>query len=434
MYHFKIFKNMTKRFIFSVAAIAIMMVSCSQNEMQEVYVPSSDAITLDPSTLATRASIANLQTLQGDDDGFAVYAENGAPAIGWHAAIGGSNNHFYNVGTKKWNFKNPVQWPTEPTDYPMTFIAYYPTAPNKVITEVKAVFPDVLLDIEIPVKSSEQLDVLAGEKGTNSKPATATISMGFHHVLSKVHFSVTNIYKGDKTNTQNAYVLAVGFCNLHTNNVYDIRKTEWSTPITDDLDNYSYYNDFVGLTGNEKYTEMLFKGADRGKFNSSAFVFANSFMMLLPQNPVKWDTSDPEAVEDPTDTKEAYVKMLYRVEETAAPENLNFIGFHKASDHPNYDNSELAKTGYDGPLYVLVGYSYEPAWISGKGYEYNIPIPGSTGGRLLDKNYYDDQGNETDLEVEDIEVPEVIIPDDDYIHLSPIVTDWDDDDYDVLDQ
>jgi hypothetical protein len=426
---------MTKRFFFATAAIALMMVSCSQNEEVVTNVTTSNAITLDPTTAATRASIANLNTLRGDNNGFGVYAENGDPAIGWHVDINGANNHFFDNTKGKWNFKSPVLWPdmvTAPEMYPMTFIAYYPTN-SKVISDVIDDFSDVKLEITVPPSSSDQEDVLAGESTALSKPSSATLNMGFHHVLSKVHFTVANIYKGNPTTTQKAFVLAVGFDQLHSTNVYDIRNKSWGT-VTDDLDAYNYYNTFEPDV--VPHGEKLFQGATLstpGKFYTTTPTFEESFMMLLPQDPKTWDTTtDPDNVTAPG-FDEAYVRMYYRVEETV-PYNPNFIGFQKASDHPGYEYSELKDKGYDGPLYVKVGYSYDSKWISGRGYNYIIPIPGSTGGRLLDNVYYDEDGNETDLEVEDNDVPEVIIPDDDYIHLSPIVTDWDDDNADIIEQ
>jgi hypothetical protein len=148
-----------------------------------------------------------------------------------------------------------------------------------------------------------------------------------------------------------------------------------------------------------------------------------SFLMLLPQNPTKWNTSGTPVVVAPT--TESYVQLVYRWENRdAIGAIIDEIGFSDASNHPDYADSQCEKDGYTGPLFVKVGYSYSPEWVKGKGYQYDIPIPGSTGGRLINNKLIDDKGNETDLTVPGISVPEVIIPSDDFIHLVPKVTEW----------
>ena len=427
---------MNKRFFLAIAAVAMMAVSCSMNETEEINIVTSDAISLNPNTAVTRASISFLKTLQDDNNGFAVYADNGTNPSAWHTNIAGSNNHIYGGG--KWNFLTQVVWPTAANDYPMTFLAYHPAKnqSNGVITDVTSGYPNVNLSVTVPSLASAQRDVLAGIKSTGSKPSSGTLSMGFKHILSKVFFTVTNQFKGNANNTQNVYVLAIGFKNLHTSDVFNVRTESWTGNTTGKSD-YNYYNEFTprGFNGTP-YAEKLFNGETKGKFYSNIAEMDASYMMLLPQDPDRWDTyngGDPENVQPPL-TDDALVRMLYRVEETAAPANPNFIGYKNANNHPDYDGSDLQKEGYTGALYVMVGYSYDPAWLQGNGYQYDIPIPGATGGRLIDKEYYDDKGNPTGLEVIDIEVPEVIIPSDDYIHLSPIVTPWNELDGQILDQ
>ena len=412
---------MNKKIVFGALTLAIVAMSCSVNEMEDINITSSEAIALNPSTAVTRASITYLSTLQSDANGFVVYAENGASPSVWNDDIKGLNNHVFANG--KWNFSPKVQWPANAADYPMTFFAYYPQMPNDVITSVSATHPDVELNVTVPSDQSEQLDVLAGQNTANSKPASSVLSMNFQHILSKVFFSVSNSYKGSANTTQNAYVLAIGFNQLFNTNTYEVRTNLWGTP-ANTLEEYNYYNEFADLFGTSNtYTEMVFNSATQAKFYTGT-TFDASYLMLLPQSPTAWNTSgNPTDVVAPSAT-EAYVRMWYRVEETS-PANDDFIGYKSAKTHPDYAGSATETAGYEGPLYVLVGYSYNSTWIAGKGYQYDIPVPGTTGGRLLNKYYYDEQGHLTDLEVEYIDVPEVILPDDDDIHLNPIITDWD---------
>ena len=145
----------------------------------------------------------------------------------------------------------------------------------------------------------------------------------------------------------------------------------------------------------------------------------------MPQTNTAWDTSDKDNVSMPAYT-ESYVRMLYRLEEHKAPVDYNYIGFQSAKSHAGYDESQLKAEGYEGPLYVLVGYSFSSTWISGKGYVYNIPVPGNTGGRLLDEYLYDEYGRRTDLKTPGGLITDPLIPDDDEIRLYPIVSNWDD--------
>jgi hypothetical protein len=241
--------------------------------------------------------------------------------------------------------------------------------------------------------------------------------MTFEHILSKVFFTVTT---GDD---HKAYVLALGFDNLHKKNTYTIGNPgAWGT-IDVALDSFSYYNGFTPLTGTDTYEEKEFTDVTRADFWAPADP-ENKFMMLMPQTPKTWwQGVSPNASAVPG-SDEAYVRMLYRAEEINSS-NKDFIGYESATTHPNYGTSSL-KDNYTGSLYVLVGYKYASTWVSGKGYEYEIPLPGATGGKLLDEFLYDDQGNQTELPVIGGKVPDDIISSDIFIHLFPIVTDWDD--------
>ena len=422
---------MNKKFFLAIAAVAITLVSCSQNDQEVVNIPTSDAISLNPSTAVTRASISFLSTLQGDNNGFAVYADNGASPSTWHDDIRGIN-HTYNAG--KWNFTPPVKWPTEPEKYPMTFFAFFPTMANSngVIQLVNGTHPNVKLSVEVPSDKSAQRDLLAGQSETASKPTTSILRMQFEHILSKVWFTVSNSFKGVANTTQNVYVQAIGFKNLQKTNDYDVREPEWLPNPAKNLEVYNYYNDFVG--GSDVKSVVMFNSATvsagNGKFYTGT-AMDESYMMLLPHNAKVWNTT-PSTVVAPDNDNEAYVKMLYRVEETV-PVNDDFIGYKSAVNHPQYDASN-PDFNYTGPLYVLVGFSYTSNWVEGNGYQYDIPVPGTTGGRLLEPVYYDEKGNPTHFEVEYIDVPDVILPDDDDIHLDPIVTKWDDSVVNVIQQ
>ena len=127
--------------------------------------------------------------------------------------------------------------------------------------------------------------------------------------------------------------------------------------------------------------------------------------------------------------------MVYRL----TYQGHDYIGYSQAQNHPGFLGSDLQAGGYPatGPLFVKVGYPFDLQWIAGSGYTYYIALNGddtTTGGYLIDQNYYDRSGNRTDLVVGDNDgdgdpespvVPDPVITNGSDIHLVPIVSDWD---------
>ena len=390
-----------------------MALSCAMNETDNVNVTKSDAISLAPSTAATtRASISDINSLKDPaGNGFVVYATSGN-AASWFTKIDGHNNHVWNDTESKWGFKSSVHWPDEANAYPMNFFAFYPQLPNTVIKTLGDIYPNISLNVVIPSDKKDQLDLLAGKKSTANKPASGTLTMTFKHILSKVNFSVSV----DNTDYE-AYVLALSLKNLHTTNTYDVKNAAWD-PTTNGRESFEYYNHFtVNASG---YTEKKFDKIAKTLFFDKA---SNEHLMLLPQSPTVWNTDSKDATVDEPKDDEAFVQLLYR---STYLTDKDFIGFEVADNHGGYATSQLKNDNYHGPLYVKVGYSLNLDWEEGKGYQYNIPLPGQTGGRLLDDHLYDDKGNRTDLKVPGGKVPETILGDNDEIRLDPTVTNWDD--------
>ena len=322
--------------------------------------------------------------MKNDPAGFAVYAHT-AGATGWYndgvESIDGTNNHvFQNNG---WGFSSTVLWPV--TGYPMAFMAYYPdSAVSKVITSVNSVVPPsttLILGISIPASKDEQEDVLiARDTAKTGKPVEGQMSLRFRHILSKVNFTVTNTVSG-----QTAYVLAVGFCNLFSKNTFNAANDNWNVLSSgvSPIDTFDYYHAFKPLSGTEVYTPTIFTGADKASFFAGT-ADETKHLILLPQRPVTWDITGT-SISAPG-ANEAYIRMLYRLVNAT----VDIVGFATAALHDDYVTGD-----YAGPLYVLVGFSFDAIWESGGSYQYDIPIPGTGGGILLDTYYYDNQGAPT---------------------------------------
>jgi len=442
--------------IFGIAAIAaLMLAGCAKNEVNSVNVPNTDAIHLTTNT--SRAAINYLDNMQGDPAGFKCYCTSNGD---WYSdganTLDGSIPHICgSTTTDIWDFAPQVKWPTNAGDYPLNFYAWYPFAPAGLMDNSSA--PAVTFDFEVlesvdandpdptiisrAVVPTTQVDLLSGKSFTNAKPASANLSMTFNHILSKINFGII----ADEGYT--AYVQSVGVANVAKTGTYDVvSQGNWTgASISDFAYSYSYYNGALGAIAQE------FAGQAGNAPSNAASVavpfYANpstnsNHLMLMPQDPTSNMWTLPGAPIDPDPSgapkTKTYIYLFYRCETTSpsfSTPNPNFIGYADASQHPDYAGIDAAHAGYTGPLFVKVGYPYTGAWNKGYGYIYNIELPGTSGGYLIDENFYDENGDPTNLEVgptpEDPgghypDVPQPILNNDEYIHLIPVVTGWDD--------
>jgi len=409
---------MIKKVIFSMAAIALLTFSCTRSEVENLNFSTPDAISLNPWTASTRAYIANLDSLKNDPSGFVVYADTAN--AGWYIE---GVSHIFST-TTGWGFSPAVSWPVNTADYPVTFRAYYPdTASITGIILVSSSAPPATaleLTVQVPLLIEQQIDVLAAEATATSKPLNGLLNMNFKHILSKVNFTITNHDGTSQTSDPDhkAYVLAVGFGNLYTTNTYNVVTDAWDAFVTPATDDYNYYNSFDALTGTAVYEELEFNDADKDAIvPNSPGRFEN--LMLLPQDDSDvWDVSG--TITHPGGDK--YIRLLYRLQVAG---NDDAVGYLDGSTCPGASTSSVLPSGYDDPLYVLVGYAYAGTWEPGKGYSYDIPLPGVGGGIYLSAFYYDNQGNETDLPIPGAVVGGHVM-DVGHIIINPTVNLWDD--------
>ena len=403
---------MIKKVFFLMAAITLLTYSCTGSEEEIQNTPTQTYISLNPNVASTRAAMMDLDSLKNDPDGFRVYAySNGSTS--WYNdglnSIDGTNNHVFETATG-WGFQSSVLWPAA-TTVSMTFMAYYPSViSTTTLTGVSALPPPssaLTLDFAIPSSKFHQIDILVAKETVSSKPASGELLLTFKHILSKVNIIVST---SDGTTPisdpdHKVYVLAVGFCNLISTNSFDALSGDWwPSPTT--TSSYDYFNSFEQLSAPDIYPEKEFSNATEASFFSDDKF---EHLMLLPQEPAEWDLSGDPA-------NDAYIRMLYRVEN---PSYTDSIGYASAENHPSHGLGISSWDWYEGPLYLLVGYAYKTEWKPGEAYEYNIPIlPGSKGGILLDKRFYDNQGNPTDLEFNGNLWEHVT-------KLTPYVKDWD---------
>ncbi len=387
-----------KKLSLFISAFALFAVSCSTEDVQDVAAASTTN-TIGFIANTTRGSIITLDDMTSTTDGFAVYATNGNEPTAWNSDIDGTNNYAYDGG---WSWSGTdAEWPDDSADYPMNFYAYYPDTDGI----VSATAPDnVTLSITAANELTSQIDYLAATAEADARPTGDKLALSFEHILSKVNFAIVPGYE------TMVYIPRVGTVATGSNGSYEVVSGTWSSadsPATDDFDLLSYDDEV-----------MTFTGSDASETTAQT-IKANEYLMMVPQTTTSWT---PTSGVDPS---ESYALVLYRITDT---DGTDLIGYTTANDHPDYDSDN--DSAYDGKaLFVMVGYplganSY--TWDMGKAYLYkiNLGTDGASNGYLLDDSYYDEDGNDTDLTIDDKEPGDPVS--DGNIDFTVTVGDWGD--------
>lgn len=433
-----------KKTILGVAVIALMA-ACSTNEVIDT---GHNAGTIGLGASTSRAEIATVddlkQTPNGSVGGFTVWATSAAAADLWYAdgdahAINGIRHSYGANEAGVWDFDPQVKWPA--TGYPMNFYGIYPNpvAPGAVAASGTGLVPGLNLAIDqttqkvtgtftVQALAADQIDLLGAKATANIRPATDNLSMTFRHLLSKINFTMT------VSDDYRVHVQGLAVNNVGNQGTYTFTGTPgWTTVPSTYTADYLYrgmiYADGSN-TGNASILSESTYGYNTGDANDLADA-TNKSLMLMPQPDVTAQTWTPSAGNGPGAA--TYISMVYRM--NYGDEDL--VGYTDATKHQKYPGSALEASGYgDNPLYVKVGFPFTLDWDMQKGYTYNLIMPGTTGGLLIDQYYYDNKGNRTDLIVGDFDgdglpgpgpiVPEPVLGGDEYIHLIPIVSEWTD--------
>ncbi len=467
--------------IFLGVAVLAMLAGCSKNEVTDVNPTAPDMISFSAST--SRATVTTIADagFQNGGTGFSVWATaNNVP--GWYEGINGMS-HIKTAGV--WNFSpTPIAWPTVLTDYPMNFYAVYPTTtvqatnPNINVPNTSPAIPaafnassftiaanggtddggvgknDQALSFTYVVQPSKltQVDLLAAHNMTSLKPSGSNLSLTFDHLLSKINFMV------DVEANMNLKIQGITVNNVGNTGVYTFigASTGWTTQPSVFDEDYTYYGRIYPTATTGHTTEIVLGSRTLTSATTDIFLNADSIkyknLMLMPQvdGTRKLTITSNKLVETPTADGDivgkSFVTVMYRLQHNSG----RLVGYENANEHPAYRipdtgageteasvNGIYATNGPLSSLFVKAVFPFELNWEQGKGYLYVIPFNTSsaTGGYLVDQNYYDEAGNRTNLVVGDSDgdgVPEYpkvkdpILQSDGYIHLIPVVTNWDD--------
>jgi hypothetical protein len=425
---------MKKMIFITVAAIALLA-GCVKNEEGGVNPASPDVINFALSTAgapSTRAAVVGLPGLQAAANGFVVYGTSAATPAAWYTTggpIDGSNNYRFAGTAWDWAGAKPT-WPVVMSGYPMQFYAWYSSVTGTTgvgtVSASVGIMPIITLPFVVPDLATDQADFLVAKATASSKPAGGKLNMTFDHALSKINFG---IIAGINTTS---FVQSVAVHNVGFQRTFDLVTGDWTSAQPPTFNkSYTYYGTVTdGSNGLSVIDVRDFPGIDGIAAapvltaNSTPQVAATGNLMLMPQTAVTWQPVPN------TPAPNAYIGLVYRLESN---DDFNAVGYRNANDHSNYTGSAAATANYTGPLFMKVGFPFITGvasftWEKGKGYNYNIYLgtPNASNGYLVDKFYYDDKGNRTDLTVLGSDPGGPINPADNTIHFFVDVRDWSD--------
>jgi hypothetical protein len=376
-----------------IAAASLLLASgCAKDEVQSTNVAAADVLGIDVSTGKTRATIADVVTLQGDASGISVFATKGAA----NEMFIDNKSYVYDGGEWKWA-ADPIMWPTTSEAYPINFYAYYPSESVELTTDLKGTYL-------IQATPAAQKDMLAANHLNVVTRPTGNVNLAFKHILSKIDFKVQT---GANVTVE---VQSIAVRRVGSTGAFSFASLTWVEQPSSWTVDYSYMvaplqeaNKFAGATTATKVS---------GSSNS---------LMLMPQelNGRKWDGTMENL------SAQSYLEVVYRIYETGSGDDV--VGYTDAANHPGSTGS------VSGPLFAKVGYPIPDSWQMGKAYTYTISLGtvSSSGGKLIADNFMDSNGADSGLPVldpstgEDINTPNPIFPDKP-IGFNVSVEDWGD--------
>lgn len=169
---------MKKNFLF-VAAVAAVLASCSQNEVDQNALAQKQIAFSNLNDRATRASAGYHDGANDAGDDYKVYASSSLDAAKWYIedTVWGTN-----AGDEKKNKAQdgPYYWLNGVT---FDFYAYAPAS----LTATKGTGFDLSINYEVPAAADQ--DFTVATPVLNATESNGTVNLQFHHMLSKITVS-----------------------------------------------------------------------------------------------------------------------------------------------------------------------------------------------------------------------------------------------------
>jgi hypothetical protein len=385
-----------KKIILSLAAATLLFAGCTkETTTSEITGTNPNTIGFDLSTGKTRATINTTTKLEEATTGFTVFAtkSNGEESPAQVVAI---DNKAYKYVTDKWGWVDAEdewqQWPEETKYFPMNFYAYYPAkGDTDYATELG--LGDALTETYTILAADKQQDLLAANQlNVMTRPSSSSVDLNFKHILSQVKFKLvvgTNL---------TAKIQSIAIKSVAKSNAFSYASLTWPAAAsleTTNLDHYSYL-----AIGDESYSAFTSVVGD----SSTAYDITNTngALMLMPQETasIAWDDKSANAVTTDLNTK-SYIEVVYRMYQAEPYKDV--VGFARADSYPDWAAQSQTSTAADAELFVKVAYSLSAIWEMGKAYTYTLYLgtPDASGGNLIDPDFVDPSGGDTDLPVVD---------------------------------
>ena len=196
-----------KRFFFSLIALSAAAIGCTQSALLESPEIFNQAVSFSPytgRTPVTKAITIAQPDEEGvmpegaitlaDDGGFNVFGflsnEDGATTI-----LDAMNNEHVFMGENGWTYDGLVYWPDKSSKSTMSFVAYSNNAVDYITWKGNNTRTEQVLTFTVPEDIDDQVDFLAtafqdGLSLNNSSSSDGTVTLNFHHLLSRVGFKV----------------------------------------------------------------------------------------------------------------------------------------------------------------------------------------------------------------------------------------------------
>ncbi len=384
--------------LFAAFAVAALLVGCSKDDVSSPTTANNNFneneigfLSSTSNSASTKADVVDIESIQGDDVGFVVYAVTND---GTDYYIGGEY-YKYSSGSWVWDVdedegESAPEWPTVDTDYPITFYALYSNDYSNIVnynknTEVadgETPKADVeILEADITIGAvGKQFDILSTTVSTSSKPSGGKLSLDFSHILSRVNFEL------DVAKSATVYLQNVEFADLSDEDTFDILSTGWNGNEDVTTATYSY----LSVT-DEDILKIVYKDETGVSGNDAT----NVDLMLLPHTFTPWKLTSP--------VSGARVGMIYRLEVTG---DVDYIGYQNAGDYPKFTDDNEHDVAKDDPLFVKVAVPLkttgeDDTWFLGTAYDYTLTMGSnsSNNGYYVSTNYYDKNGNETEFPI-----------------------------------
>ena len=365
-----------------VIITALTIASCTKDEVINVNNHDANSIGFEISTGKTRAITADIDLLKNDPNGFGIFATSSSRS----ELFIDNGKYKYNLVANKWIWEGKTRmWPDEEEEgyneedyYPINFYAYYPFSETELGTDKKHKY-------EIAEKPENQVDLLAAKNANiGSRPETNLVPISFKHILSRVDFKIVT------SDELTVVIQSIAVRQVGKSGTFDYSDISWYKSPT------QFKSDFSFLKAADKKDNVFVSKTP------TAVEGTSGSLMLMPQDlsERKWDKTIANL------NNLSYIEVVYRIYRTDTGKDV--VGYTNAEDHPLYEELQSDVTG---ALFVKVGYTLPTIWLMNKAYTYVIYLDGSSsGGTLIDEDFLDEDGNDTDLPVVDPETEEPIEP------------------------